>query len=45
MKKIEIMLKTARMRERQLAINIENKIKDQQKRMIEDFFLIMKDEI
>lgn len=37
-KKIDVMMKTARMREKQLAVNIESRIKDQQKRMIEDFF-------
>lgn len=44
-KKIDVMMKTARMREKQLAVNIEGRIKEQQKRMIEDFFSIMKMEI
>lgn len=44
-KKIDVMLKTARMREKQLAANIESKIKAQQRKMIEQVFQIMKHEI
>lgn len=44
-KKIDVMMKTAKMREKQLAVNIESRIKEQQKRMIEEFFTIMKAEI
>ena len=44
-KKIDVMLKTAKMRERQLALNIETNMKESQRRMIEDFFHMMKIEI
>lgn len=38
-------MKTSRIREKQLAVNIEGRIKEQQKRLIENFFGIMKMEI
>ena len=44
-KKIDVMIKTAKMRERQLALNIETNMKESQRRMIEDFFHMMKIEI
>ncbi len=44
-KKIDVMMKTARMREKQLAINIESRIKEQQRKLIEEFFSVMKLEI
>ncbi len=34
-KKIDVMLKTAKMREKQLALNIETSMKESQRRMIE----------
>lgn len=44
-KKIDVMMKTAKMREKQLALNIETSMKESQRRMIEDFFHMMKIEI
>ncbi len=44
-KKIDVMMKTQRMKEKQLAINIEGSLKESQKRMIEEFFAMMKLEI
>jgi hypothetical protein len=44
-KKIDVMMKTSRIREKQLAMNIEGRIKEQQKKLIEDFFHLMKQEI
>lgn len=39
------MLKTAKMREKQLALNIETDMKESQRRLIENFFHMMKIEI
>jgi len=44
-KKIDVMLKTAKMREKQLALNIETDMKESQRRLIENFFHMMKIEI
>ena len=44
-KKIDVMLKTSKMREKQLALNIETNMKESQRKMIEDFFHMMKIEI
>lgn len=44
-KKIDIMQRTANIRRKALAVTIEGKIKEQQKKMIEGFFTIMKNEI
>ena len=44
-KKIDVMLKTQKMKEKQLAINIEATLKESQKKMIEEFFAMMKLEI
>jgi|LauGreDrversion4_2_1035121.scaffolds.fasta_scaffold404613_1 hypothetical protein len=44
-KKIDVMLKTQKMKEKQLAINIEGSLKESQKKMIEEFFAMMKLEI
>jgi hypothetical protein len=45
LKKIDVMIKTQKMREKQLAINIEGSLKESQKKMIEEFFAMMKLEI
>lgn len=44
-KKIGVMVKTAKLRERQLALNIETSMKESQRIMIENFFHMMKIEI
>lgn len=44
-KKIDIMQRTANIRRKGLAVTIEGKIKEKQKKMIEGFFTIMKNEI
>jgi hypothetical protein len=44
-KKMDVMIKTSKMREKQLALNIETSLKESQRKMIEDFFSMMKLEI
>lgn len=45
LKKMDVMMKTSKMREKQLAVNIEGSLKESQKKMIDEFFAMMKIEL